>query len=92
MPLIEIDGRVFGAIVCFRGDVLDSISLTMNDPPYASWADWSEESENKRDTLHNAWLTEALGPDREFSWGTVWAGRDAKTRDSQIVIRYDVDV
>ena len=52
------------------------------------WEDWNEAEELQNAVAFNSWLDTEIGPKRNFSWGQAWAGYDAKTLGSSIVIRY----
>ncbi len=89
LPLLHMEGRTFGATIYFYGEEAESISLTIADPAFgSSWEDWSDENERRRHIAHEEWLAETIGAERDFSWGIVWAGRDAKTTDAHMIIRY----
>jgi hypothetical protein len=88
LPALRIDGEVFGAIIYFYGPKIDSLCLAQADLSAKTWADWSEEEEEKTHKIHQAWLTKLFGTQRKFQWGEIWVGRDAKTTDAKIIIRW----
>lgn len=88
LPPLIIAGEVFGVIIYFYGSRIDSLSLARADMSVQTWADWSEEKEEKTNTFHQAWLTKLIGTQRKFPWGEIWVGRDAKNTDAKIVIRW----
>lgn len=52
------------------------------------WDRWSEEKELANLKIYQAWLTNELGTQKDFDWGTVWASYDTKVASSSIGLRY----
>jgi hypothetical protein len=76
-------------VLWFRDQQLTMVSLMDRDPRFGtSWDDHSVENEMARQKSHDAWLSRALGPNREFSWGSVWSGYDERGGFSDIVVKY----
>jgi hypothetical protein len=76
-------------VLWFRGQQLIMVSLMDPDPRFGtSWADHSLEKEMARKASHDAWLSRALGPHRNVSWGSVWSGYDERGGFSDIVVKY----
>jgi len=78
-------------VLWFHGQRLSMVSLMDPDPRFgASWADHSVTNEMARKASHDAWLSRALGPMREFTWGNVWSEYDARGGFSDIGVKYAV--
>jgi hypothetical protein len=76
-------------VLWFHGQQLTMVSLMDPDPRFGtSWADHSLEKEMARKASHDAWLSRALPPDRNVSWGSVWSGYDDRGGFSDIVVKY----
>jgi hypothetical protein len=76
-------------VLYFREQQLTMVSLTDADPRFGtSWDDHSLEKEMARKASHDLWLSRALGPGRNFSWGSVWSGYDARAAFSDVVVKY----
>jgi hypothetical protein len=79
-----------GVIVFFKGEILESVHLSINDPRFGtSWEDWSEEKELGRKRANDQWLkSNGLPPGKRYSWGSVWSDYSPKSGYSLIVIQY----
>ena len=79
-----------GVVVVFKGEHLESVSLSINHPKFgSSWEEWSEKKELERKQANDQWLTDGgLIPGKNYSWGSVWSEYDPKSGSSMIVIRY----
>lgn len=76
-------------VLWFRGQQLTTVSLLDPDPRFGTgWADHTLENEMARKASHDAWLSRALPPQRDVSWGSVWSGYDEKGGFSDIVVKY----
>lgn len=76
-------------VLWFRGQQLTMVSLMDADPRFGtSWDDASLEKEMARKESHDAWLANALGPQRTFAWGTVWSSYDERGGFSDMGVRY----
>jgi hypothetical protein len=65
------------------------VSLMDPDPRFGtSWSDHSLQNEMARKASHDAWLSRAVSPQCNDSWGTIWSGYDEQGGFSQILIRY----
>jgi len=65
----------FIVVFYFHDERLAMIEMSNADAKFGtSWHDYSLEKELQRDQTHIAWLTECLGPERSFTWGTVRTG------------------
>jgi hypothetical protein len=76
-------------VLWFRGPQLTMVSLMDPDPRFGtSWSEHSLEKEMARKASHDAWLSRALPPSLDVSWGSVWSGYDEKAGFSEIIIKY----
>jgi len=72
----KLDGRFlskslsFIVILYFEGERFAKLELCHSDGQSKSWADYSEAKEIQRKASHDAWLTDCLGAQRSFAWGT----------------------
>ncbi|OON69422.1 hypothetical protein [Hymenobacter sp. CRA2] len=63
--------------------------FTQDTAPKQNWANWNEEAERQQAIRYQQWLTTQLGPEqRQFDWGEVWVGYDARSGSSSIMARY----
>ncbi|HVX91575.1 MAG TPA: hypothetical protein VHC20_08300 [Candidatus Paceibacterota bacterium] len=87
-------GRVFIAVVQFRGEELQSVELVESDlVGFGDWKDWSEARELEDQRRYAIFLSSELGSRRSFPWGTTSAIYDARSGGSFIKISYrDSDV
>ncbi len=77
-------------VVHFKGESLESVTLSIIDPKYGnSWEGWNEKRELEQKRANNRWLrSKGLVPGKKYSWGSVWSDYDPKSGSSMIVIRY----
>lgn len=88
---VFVDNKFFIIQFGFFKNELKQISLCMNDTKFKldkGWDNWSEEKELADLEKYKEWLTNELGQQKEFAWGTVWASYDSKGGSSSIGIRY----
>ena len=87
---IQLKDTYFNMTFYFDNDVLKMTSFIVSDKPIleSSWDDWSEESELKKLDYYNNWLTNEIGINRKFEWGTIGAYYDNKGGFSSIVLKY----
>lgn len=84
----ESEGR-FTVALYFKGEKLESLHMEASGPEFGtSWEDYTPDKIKLQQKAHEAWLTRWLGTEREFRWGTAWAGFDQKGGFALIVIRY----
>jgi len=84
-------GRVFIAVVQFRGEELQSVELVESDlVGFGDWKDWSEARELEDQRRYATFLSSELGSRRSFHWGTASAIYDARSGGSFIKISYHV--
>jgi hypothetical protein len=86
----EIAGPTFSVALSFYAQKLEAIGLTDMAAEFGtSWADWSEEKEQKRKQAHDRWLIQQIGcRGRLYDWGEVRSYFDARSGGSSIVLRY----
>jgi hypothetical protein len=75
----------------FYAHRLQLVSLVMSGERFgrlANWGNWSERAEVHRLEELKQWVSEELGHEGEFSWGSVTADYDPKNASSGITIRY----
>jgi hypothetical protein len=84
-------GRVFIAVVQFRGEELQSVELVESDMVgFGDWKDWSEARELEDQRRYATFLSSELGSRRSFHWGTTSAIYDTRSGGSFIKISYRV--
>lgn len=85
-----IDGKYFVFRFYFLNETLEFVTffISMNKFENGSWDDWSEEEELKEQLFFDSWLTEQIGAQRKFSWGTIHSYYDSKGGFFGIVLRY----
>lgn len=81
-------GLSFVVILGFHAQCLKSVTLHQSAALTGSWEDWSVAQEQQRKQAHERWLDQCLGARRDFPWGTVSSGYDARSGSSDICIRY----
>jgi hypothetical protein len=84
------DAPVSNILFIFQGDTLNQINFLLSNLPVksASWSEWSEENELAVQKYLDNKLTECLGADRDFIWGSISACYDRKGGASSIVMQY----
>ncbi len=87
---INIDALNFYVHVCFYNGSLFLIDFGFTEPEQENktWADWTEENELKRKERYENWLTETIGKNRLFSWGTVSTYYDPRGGNSSMRMKY----
>ena len=87
---LTLSGAPFGASALFHDEVLDSITLSIDDPQYGeSWDDYTVEREMARDARHKEWLSVNVGDwARPFTWGRILCGFNSRDGFSKIVVQY----
>jgi hypothetical protein len=86
-----IDNKYFIFHFAFFENRLKEIHFLVNDTKFEltnSWETWSEKKELEKLEQYKKWLTNELGTQKEFEWGTVWAAYDPNGGSSSIGIRY----
>jgi|SRR6185437_8659727 len=79
----------FLIVLFFQGDRLNMVDLSNADAAFGeTWSEYTLEKEAEREASHNRWLSECIGTQRSFDWGTVWSGIDQRGGGASIVIRY----
>ena len=78
------------AVVFFKGERLESVSLHVSDPRFGTgWEEWSEAKEQQRKRAGDEWLRKnGLQPGKNYRWGSVWSDYSPQSGSSSIVIRY----
>ena len=80
----SIDGTRFSIVVWFRDEVLERVSLTVDEPEISgtAWNDYDPETVRR---FHDAWVTDRVGEttpwnpssapcggiERDYRWGTI---------------------
>lgn len=64
--------------------------MALGDEFGGGWDDWSELKEQARRVFQDEWLTQVLGRERSFAWGTVGSVFDARAGCSSILVDYAV--
>ncbi len=88
---VQLGAEPFVVVLWFRGERLQSISLSMLRGRWSStsWDDWSEEVEQERQAAHDAWLEAQFGPPPyTYPWGAIASSSDPRSGASAIVIQY----
>lgn len=88
---IIINRTYFIFALGFRNRKLREMSFIMSNEPFSTdqyWNDFNKEDELRKLEDYKKWLTENLGSEKEFSWGSVWTEFDVKGGSSSIGIRY----
>lgn len=88
---VFVDNKFFIIQFGFFKKELKIISLSVNDTKFEldkGWDNWSEEKELADFEKYKEWLTNELGQQKEFAWGTVRALYDSKGGSSSINIHY----
>jgi hypothetical protein len=92
LPAVEAHGTTFLLSVSFEGERLTRITWMDGDPSFGStYAEWSEEKEQRRNDRHHEWLEQwgiALG---EHAWGTVAAGFSGRDEESSVAFIYNAE-
>src|SRR6476620_534572 len=70
--------ETFHLLLSFKNQSIQTVTVARSKPEEgSSWEIWSEEAEQKRKRIHNAWLKERLGePPYKFRWGSVTSDCD----------------
>lgn len=94
----EIGGLRFMASLTFHAARLEQVRLSLHDEPSsASWDEWSEKGEKKKQAKHDAWLRKTLGAATrsdeigvhyEYQWGQVLSSFDSRSASSDVVLSY----
>jgi hypothetical protein len=84
------DGEVVVAMsLGFNSGLLERVTLTNADVTFGgSWNEWSEEKERLRAASIGAWLRSKGFAAGTYSWGSVWAGFDAKGGSGSASVEY----
>lgn len=78
-----------GATLLFKDERLENLAFAFASSNETD-SDWSEESEIRLKSRHDAWLASSLGePPYRYHWGRVVSEYDAKAVSSAIIIMYD---
>lgn len=84
---VELEPGVHGSLI-FKDDRLIQVTATM-DLASEETEEWSESSELRRKSQHDAWLRSELGnPPYRYLWGSVDSEFDSKSCSSDIVITF----
>ena len=84
---VDLEPGVHGSLI-FKDDQLVQVIATM-DLASGEKEEWSESSEIKRKSQHDAWLKLELGnPPYRYLWGSVGSEFDSKSCSSDIVITF----
>ena len=84
------DGEIHVSIALgFEREVLKQIILSDSNPKFGSdWNDWAEEKEKRRAESIHGWLVRRGFAPGNHSWGSVWAGFDAKGGAGTASVRF----
>jgi hypothetical protein len=89
LPTFTESDLVIGISLGFNSGALEQVSLSDTHPKYGtSWNAWSEEQELLRAKQIGSWLAGSGFAPGTYSWGTIWAGYDAKGGFGHAVVRY----
>lgn len=90
---IVIADKTFHLSVCFFHEQLHSVDFWFQckgEKNIADWNEWSEEYELAQQRKFDQWLTEQIGKERRFTWGTIGAYYDRKSATSGIAANYKI--
>ncbi len=76
----------------FSQDQLTIVSFVVQKTPFENskgWEDFNETVEKEKALQFDDWLTENIGAQRNFPWGTIEASFDPRSASSSISINYD---
>lgn len=88
---VFVDNKYFVFQFGFFENRLKEMFFCISDAKFdidKSWDTWSEKKELADLEKYKVWLTNELGTQTDFDWGTVWASYDAKGGNSSISLRY----
>lgn len=88
---VFIDNKFFVFQFGFFQNKLKQISFCVSDEEFdldKGWDKWSEEKELANLEIYKVWLTNELGSQKDFEWGTAGASYDTKGASSSIGLRY----
>lgn len=74
----------------FEHEELKMIDFIVGDEPItmSSWDEWSEKDQLTKRDYYDNWLTNEIGDERKFPWGTIGAYYDSNGGGSGIVVKY----
>ena len=85
-----IGSKHFAFTLFYDSETLKAVDfITDYIPGKNIWDNWSEKNEYERLEKFKIWLSEQLGSQRDFSWGSIGASFDNKGGFSGITMRYN---
>lgn len=89
---LNIEEQYYNISFLFENESLKGLSFVFQQQAFdvetTGWSSWSETAELEKAKQFNAWLDEQLDGQRDFEWGTVWAGYAPKSGASSIRVSY----
>nr|WP_314228267.1 hypothetical protein [uncultured Kingella sp.] len=86
-PIVSYQGQDFYFNLGFHRQRLALIFFGMTARA-TSWDDWSETHERQTEALYHRFLSEQLGGQTQFSWGSFGAQYDPRSACSGMFVRY----
>lgn len=87
---VNIENLDFNITLCFKSEIINLINFSFYESGknYQLWNDWSKEKELILRAKYNDWLTENIGTQRVFDWGSIHVNYDIQSSSSSISIKY----